>query len=123
MIAEVNQLYRPALVVMDAIRVFVDGGPEWGELAQPEAVVVSRDRIAVDAAGVALLRLEGARGALSDMDVFEQEQLTRAKELELGIQTAEEIDFIADDRRSRNLAMQIQSNMMDSRDKKEEEEP
>lgn len=30
MIAEVNQLYSPALVIMDAVQSFIDGGPESG---------------------------------------------------------------------------------------------
>src|SRR5881396_1039638 len=44
MIAEVNQLFAPALVVLDATEVFVDGGPEQGDLAYPQVVAVATDR-------------------------------------------------------------------------------
>ena len=94
MIAEVNQIYAPRLVVMDAIQVFVNGGPERGDLAYPEMMAASRDRVAIDAAGVALLRLHGAGPPLSRGMVFEQEQLTRAIELELGAKSVQEIQFL-----------------------------
>jgi uncharacterized protein (DUF362 family) len=108
MIAEVNLLYKPAVVVMDAAQVFVSGGPERGESAYPEAFAVSRDRVAIDAVGVALLRIHGA-AAFRTTDVYEHEQLKRAAELKLGAGSAQQIEFLGSDPDGRNLAVQVRA--------------
>ena len=56
MIGEISAHYRADLVVMDALEAFVNGGPERGERVSPGLLIASIDRVAVDAAGVALLR-------------------------------------------------------------------
>ena len=56
MIAEINEFYRTDLVLMDAAKGFVNGGPEKGKLVSPNLLIASKDRVAVDAVGVALLR-------------------------------------------------------------------
>ncbi len=107
MIAEINQLYSPALVIMDATEVFVEGGPESGEVAAPGAVAASRDRVALDAVGLAILRLNSPGPAFGRATVFEQEQIKRAGELGLGAKNADEILVKTVDHGSANLAMQI----------------
>jgi uncharacterized protein (DUF362 family) len=109
MIAEVNQLYRPALVVLDAAEIFITGGPEKGDLAFPEAFAVSRDRVAIDAVGVALLRIHEAGPLFQKADVFEHDQIKRAVELKLGARSAEQIDLRTGDEKSRLLASQIRT--------------
>jgi uncharacterized protein (DUF362 family) len=109
MIAEVNQSYVPVLVVMDAMRVFVEGGPEKGELASPGVIAVSTDRLAIDAVGVALLRIYGAGPPISRGGIFQLEQLKRAAELKLGATSADEIDFLTADAKSADLAEQIKA--------------
>ena len=109
MIAEVNQIYSPSLVVMDASQVFIDGGPEAGNIASPEVALASRDRVAIDAAGAALLRIHGAGPPVGTTPVFEQEQIKRAVELNLGAASGEEIHFITSDRASANLAFQLRA--------------
>ncbi len=109
MIAEVNQLYAPAFVVMDAMEVFVDGGPESGETASPGIIAASRDRVALDATGLAVLRINGAGYPLNQMAVFEQEQIKRVVELRLGARSPEEIHFITHDQASGALALQIRT--------------
>jgi uncharacterized protein (DUF362 family) len=111
MIAEVNQIYAPRLVVMDAIQVFVNGGPERGDLAYPEMIAASQDRVAIDAAGVALLRLHGAGPPLSRGTVFDQDQLKRAVELELGAKSVQEIQFLTSDDTGSRLAAQITASL------------
>jgi uncharacterized protein (DUF362 family) len=109
MIAEVNQAYSPDLVIMDAIQVFIKGGPESGELACPEIIAASRDRIALDAVGVAVLRHFGAGYPLNRGSVFEQPQLKRAVELGLGVKSGKGIRLLADDRDSRSTAAQLEN--------------
>jgi uncharacterized protein (DUF362 family) len=109
MIAEVNQSYVPALVVMDAMRVFIEGGPEKGEAASPGIIAVSTDRLAIDAVGVALLRIYGAGPPIDRGGIFQLDQLRRAAELRLGATNADEIEFRTADAESADLADQVKA--------------
>jgi uncharacterized protein (DUF362 family) len=91
MIAEINQFYNVDFVLMDGIKAFVTGGPEQGRVAEPNLLLASKDRVAIDAVGVAILKLYGARSKVGNADVFEQDQLKRAAELGFGVQSADEI--------------------------------
>jgi uncharacterized protein (DUF362 family) len=107
MIAEINQLYRPALIVMDGLEGFTDGGPENGTLVKPQMLVLGSDRVAVDAVGVAILRIHGGNANISRGRVFEQEQIARAVELGLGVPGPEQIDLVTDDPESRKVADRV----------------
>jgi uncharacterized protein (DUF362 family) len=107
MIAEINQLYRPAMIVMDGLEAFTDGGPESGTLAKPELMVLGADRVAVDAVGVAILRMHGGNATISRGRVFEQEQIARAAELGLGAGAPEQVDLVTDDPESQKVAERI----------------
>jgi uncharacterized protein (DUF362 family) len=91
MIAEVNCSYNLDFVLMDGIKAFVTGGPDKGTLVEPKLLLASRDRIAIDAVGAAILKMYGAKGKIGEADVFEQDQLKRAAELGLGVKSAAEI--------------------------------
>jgi uncharacterized protein (DUF362 family) len=113
MIAEVNQIYKPALIIMDATQVFVDGGPDTGRVARPQAILASHDRVAIDVAGTALLRVHGAAGALGRTYVFKQDQIKRAVGLELGVKSAKEIQLLPADATSRELMHRINAALME----------
>jgi uncharacterized protein (DUF362 family) len=109
MIAEINRVYRPALVVMDAVEAFADGGPDRGRVVKPEVVLASADRVAIDAVGVAILRLFGTTREVSQGRVFEQAQIARAVELGLGADSPQSIEIIPADDASAAFAAQIQA--------------
>lgn len=111
MIAEINQLYRPAMVVMDGLEGFTDGGPESGTLVKPQVMVLGTDRVAVDAVGVASLRLHGGNATISRGRVFDQEQIARAAQLGLGAKGPEQIDVVTDDPESRKIAERIRQTL------------
>lgn len=94
-IAEINLSYDPAVVLMDGIKGFSNGGPARGELIEPGIMLASADRVALDAAGVAVLRQYDPPSVVADGPVFEQDQLARAVELGLGPKTPEEIELVA----------------------------
>jgi uncharacterized protein (DUF362 family) len=119
MIAEVNQAYIPALVVMDAMQVMTAGGPDRGETAAPEVVGVSTDRVAIDAMGVILLRLNGAGPPISRGAVFQFDQLKRAGELKIGAATADQIEFLTSDPDSSALAAQIKGLLSETDNEKD----
>ena len=93
MIAEINSCYKPDFVVMDGIKAFVTGGPEKGSLVEPKLLLASRDRVAIDAVGVAVLKMYGAKGKVGEANVFEQDQLKRAAELGIGVKSSQEIQL------------------------------
>jgi uncharacterized protein (DUF362 family) len=107
MIAEINAAYAPALVVMDGVEAFVQGGPATGTRAQTEVMLASTDRVAIDAVGVALLRMFGTTPEVSRGRVFEQEQIARAVELGLGVEAPERIEFVTADAESEAYAEEI----------------
>jgi len=91
MIAEINSHYGLDFVLMDGIKAFITGGPEAGKLVEPNLLLASRDRVAIDAVGVAILKLYGAKGKVGDAGIFEQDQLKRASELGIGVRSVDEI--------------------------------
>jgi len=93
MIAEINSHYKVDAIVMDGIKAFVTGGPDSGRVVEPGLLLASCDRVAIDAVGVAVLKLYGAKGKVGEVPVFEQDQLKRAAELGLGVKSLEEIEL------------------------------
>jgi uncharacterized protein (DUF362 family) len=102
MIAEINQPFQPSLVVLDGIDAFVDGGPATGKRAKGEVFLASTDRVAIDAVGVAILKLLGSNGSIMRPKIFEQEQIARAVELGLGAPSPSEIEVIPVDEESQD---------------------
>jgi uncharacterized protein (DUF362 family) len=93
MIAEINSNYNLDFVLMDGIKAFVNGGPEKGKVVEPNLLLASRDRIAIDAVGVAILKLYGTKGKVGEADIFEQDQLKRAAELGFGAKSVADIQL------------------------------
>ena len=95
MIAEINCAYNLDFVLMDGIKAFISGGPDQGKLVEPNLLLASHDRVAIDAVGVAILKLYGAKGKVGEADIFEQDQLKRAAELGFGAKSVADISFDA----------------------------
>jgi uncharacterized protein (DUF362 family) len=108
MIAEIDKFCRTDLVVMDATEGFSSGGPDKGKLIKPGVILASRDRVAIDAVGVALLRASGTVPSVMTGKIFDQEQIARAAELDVGIGSADRIRLIPLDESVRATAEQIQ---------------
>jgi uncharacterized protein (DUF362 family) len=96
MITELNQGYRPDLVVMDGVEAFTDGGPSQGTLKRGDVVVAGTDRVAVDAVGLAILKDLGSNDAIMGSPIFAQEQIARAVEVGLGVRAPHEIQLVSD---------------------------
>ena len=107
-IAEINYAFAPQVILMDGVDIFVDGGPMTGKLVRAGVVVAGTDRIAVDAVGLAVLKYHGSNQAIMSRKIFEQEQLTRAMELGLGIKGPDQIEIITADAASRNYAAELE---------------
>lgn len=103
-IAEINHGFKPQLVVMDGMEIFVDGGPMTGERVDAGVIVAGTDRIAIDAVGLAILKHHGSNDAIMSKRIFEQEQIARAVELGLGIGSPDRIELVTGDAESRDYA-------------------
>jgi uncharacterized protein (DUF362 family) len=97
MIAELHQGFKPQLIVLDGVDVFVDGGPSNGKRAEAGVFLAGTDRVAVDAVAVAILKDLGSNEAIMSKKIFEQEQIQRAVELGLGVDGPEKIEIVTVD--------------------------
>jgi uncharacterized protein (DUF362 family) len=107
MIAEINQAYQPALVLLDGVEAFVNGGPESGEKVQPNVILAGTDRVAVDVVAIGLLRSLGTTKDVAEGSVWELEQIQRAVEMGLGIGSAEQIEIATSDAAAQKIADSI----------------
>ena len=107
MIAEVNQAYRPAMVLIDGVEAFVGGGPEQGQRVRAGVMLAGTDRVAVDAVGIALLRMLGTTQTVSQGSIWSQAQIRRAADLGLGAVGPEQIEFVTGDAAGDRLVAQL----------------
>jgi uncharacterized protein (DUF362 family) len=76
-------------------------------LVAPGVVVAGTDRVAIDAVGVAILRMFGTTQIVSQGKIFDQEQIARAVELGLGVDAPGKIDIVTEDANGEAYANQI----------------
>jgi uncharacterized protein (DUF362 family) len=107
MIAEINTAYSPDLVVLDGVEAFTDGGPATGKRVEARVILAGNDRVAIDAAGVAILRLLGTNREVSRGPVFGQEQIARAAALGLGVRSPDQIELVTGDPESEAFTRQV----------------
>ena len=107
MIAELNTGYKPQLVVLDGVTAFTNGGPSRGELNEAHVMIAGDDRVAVDAVGIAVLKQLGSNEAIMSRKIFDQEQIARAVELELGVAGPAEIELVTGDDESKAFAAKL----------------
>jgi uncharacterized protein (DUF362 family) len=109
MIAEVNKSYLVDVVVMDAMKAFVNGGPDRGDVVEPGLLLASRDKVATEAVGVAVLNGYGSTKNVSSGRIFKLDQIRRAAEIGVGIKSASEIRLVPLTNESREAADSIKN--------------
>lgn len=107
MIAEINVHVQPVINIIDGVEAFVGGGPHKGTSWKAGLTLASTDRVALDAVGVAALKMHGTTGKIEKRGVFEQEQIKRAVELGLGASCGEEIELVSDDEAGEEVAVRL----------------
>lgn len=112
MIAEINLAYEPDLIVMDGVKTFISGGPSRGTVADGNVILAGTDRVALDAVGTAIL-IELGTDKIKRGHIFELEQISRAIELGIGIDSPDKIDFITADEESEEYANKIKKILKD----------
>jgi uncharacterized protein (DUF362 family) len=109
MIAEINTAYVPSLIVLDGVEAFVNGGPDQGKKVAPHVMLAASDRIALDAVGVALLRMYGTTSEVANGGIFGLEQIARAAELGLGVASPDAVEIVTGDPESQAMADRVRA--------------
>jgi uncharacterized protein (DUF362 family) len=109
MIAEINKHYPADLVLMDGMKAFLNKGPERGIIAEPKLLLASKDRVAIDAVGVAILRHYGTTKKVASGPIFEQEQIKRGAEIGVGVESADQINLIPIDENNQGITDDLQT--------------
>lgn len=94
-IAEMNLAVHPDLVIADGTKSMVAGGPWSGSEAETNLIMASGDRIAIDLAGLALIKSFLKWEGVSAVPVWEQRQIKRAVQLGLGASSPAEIEILS----------------------------
>jgi uncharacterized protein (DUF362 family) len=96
-LAEINLVTRPSLIVLDGREGFTDGGPDAGDLARPGVIAAGSDPVAIDAVGLAYLRLEGANEAIGEGSIWTIPMMKRAVEIGVGVGSGPAIALVGAD--------------------------
>ena len=91
-LAELNLAITPDLIIMDGRRCFIAGGPDKGELREPNLILASGDRIAIDVE--ALKVIQSYPGHSLKKGPWELTMIRRAVELGLGAMSEAEYRVI-----------------------------
>src|SRR5204862_7300175 len=86
----------PALNILVGSQSFFFGGPSHGDTAEPKLIVASRDRIAADATGVAVLKSIGTEERLQSRSVWDTPFIRHAIKIGLGIDSLAKLNLKAE---------------------------
>jgi len=81
-IAEANTVINPDLLILDARKCFIAGGPIKGKVAEPNLILASRNRVALDVEGIKIIK--DYEGNSLRRSPWEYIQISKAVELGLG---------------------------------------
>ena len=84
-IAEISLCWQPNLVIMDARKAFVTGGPDKGQLVEPGLLLASGDLVAIDIEAMKVLLTYEAKNKLPN-DPWRSPQIITALKYGLGVQ-------------------------------------
>lgn len=97
-LADLNKAVYPDLIIMDARKIFVTGGPEKGKIENMGLIFASGDRAAIDMIGLDhLLKYRGEDNLLDKEKAEDYDQIKRAMKIKLGIKSRDEIKIVKSD--------------------------
>ncbi len=102
MFAQMNLAFSPVLNVLDGIVSRTTGGPmPPGDQADTDMVLMSKDRVAIDAVGLAVLRYYGSETWIEDRPVWDQVQLAEAVTRRIGVSGPDDITLVTENIREK----------------------
>jgi uncharacterized protein (DUF362 family) len=87
-IVDLNLVVHPNLIIMDGRKCFITGGPFSGNVREPNVILASGDRTAMDVEGIKII--ESFEGASLTADPWGYTQIRRAVELGLGVKSEQD---------------------------------
>lgn len=81
-IAEMNLVFKPDLIIMDGRKCFITGGPMKGVVREPQLILASTDRIAIDEEEVRIIKSYPGN-SLEDTESNNLIQIKIAKEMKI----------------------------------------
>jgi uncharacterized protein (DUF362 family) len=91
-LVDLNLVVHPDLIIMDGRKCFITGGPFHGDVREPNVVLASGDRIAIDVEGIKII--ESFEGAKLKESPWSYTQIRRAVELGLGARNEQEYEVL-----------------------------
>jgi len=81
-VAELNTIIEPDLIIMDARKCFITKGPMDGQLAEPDLILASESRVAIDVEGIKIIQsfVGNSLAGIQPEDII---QIKRARELDI----------------------------------------
>jgi uncharacterized protein (DUF362 family) len=92
-IADLNLVVHPCLIIMDGRVCFISGGPACGERRNPNLMLTSGDRVALDVE--AIKTIQGFAGNSLTDDPWNYTQIRRAAELGLGVKQETDYEVVS----------------------------
>lgn len=91
-IADLNLVVHPDLIIMDGRKCFINGGPACGELRNPNIILVSGDRIALDVEAIKAIKSFEGNSLIGDP--WDYIQIRRAVEQRIGAANVKEYNIM-----------------------------
>ena len=90
---DLNLVVHPNLIVMDGRKCFITGGPFNGEVRNPNVILASGDRIAMDVESIKVI--ESFEGSKLKENPWSYTQIRRATALGLGVKSEDEYTLVS----------------------------
>jgi uncharacterized protein (DUF362 family) len=87
-LVDLNLVVHPNLIIMDGRKCFISGGPFSGEVRNPNVILVSGDRIAIDVESIKVI--ENFEGSKLGDNAWSYTQIRHATSLGLGVRNEQE---------------------------------
>jgi uncharacterized protein (DUF362 family) len=87
-VVEINLAWQPDLIVIDGRKAFITGGPDKGEVAEPNTILASGDMVAVDVEALKVLLSYKAKNKLMP-NPWDSPQIVTALRHQLGAREGE----------------------------------
>ena len=91
-IADLNLVVHPDLIIMDGRKCFISGGPACGDLREPNLLLASGDRIALDVEAIKTMKDYEGNSLLENPWDFTQ--IRRSVDLRIGIRNEKEYEVV-----------------------------
>lgn len=92
-LVDLNLVVHPNLIIMDGRKCFITGGPFHGNVREPNVILASGDRVAMDVESIKIIG-SFADSKLKD-DPWSYTQIRRAVDLGLGVKSEQEYKLVS----------------------------